>query len=84
MINPIKIAKANKMIEVVEVSVSKLECTATAKGNIDYGANTFAKRACNEYHVTVNAIKKLQDQAAIRVLQELWGTVAAQYPLKGQ
>jgi hypothetical protein len=52
------------MIEVVEVMVNKLECTATAKGNIDYGANTFAERACNEYHVAVNAIKKLQDQAA--------------------
>jgi hypothetical protein len=64
MINPIKIAKADEMIEVAEVTVSKLECTATAKGNIAYGANTFAERACNEHHATVNALKKLHDQAA--------------------
>jgi hypothetical protein len=36
-IDPIKIAKANKMIEVAEVMVSKLECTATAKGTLPMG-----------------------------------------------
>jgi hypothetical protein len=45
-INPIKIAKADKIIKVAEVTVSKLECAATAKGNITYGANAFAERAC--------------------------------------
>jgi hypothetical protein len=57
MIKPIKIAKANEMIEVAEVTVSKLECTTTAKGNIAYGANAFAERACNKYYIAVNALK---------------------------
>jgi hypothetical protein len=52
------------MIKVAEVMVSKLECTTTTKGNITYGANAFAERACNEHHVPVNALKKLHDQAA--------------------
>jgi hypothetical protein len=43
MIDPIKIAKANKMIKVAEVTVSKLERAATAKENIAYGANAFAE-----------------------------------------
>jgi hypothetical protein len=43
-INPIKIAKAEEMIEVAEVTVSKLERATTAKGNIAYGANAFAER----------------------------------------
>jgi hypothetical protein len=63
-INPIKIAKADKMIEVAEVTVSELERAATAKGNIAYGANAFAERACDEPHATVNALKKLHNQAA--------------------
>jgi hypothetical protein len=52
------------MIEVVEVTVSKLEPTATAKGNIADGANAFAKRVCDKYNVAVNALKKLHNQAA--------------------
>ncbi len=63
-INPIKIAKANKMIKVAEVTVSKLERAATAKGNIAYRANAFTERACNKHHATVNTLKKLHDQAA--------------------
>ncbi len=47
-IDPIEITKAEEMIEVTEFTVSKLECTATAKRNIPYGANAFAERACNE------------------------------------
>jgi hypothetical protein len=31
------------MIKVAEVIVSKLECTATAKGNIAYRVNAFAE-----------------------------------------
>ncbi len=52
------------MIEVAEVMLRKLERAATAKGNIAYGANAFAERACNKHHVAVNALKKLHDQAA--------------------
>jgi hypothetical protein len=63
-IDPIKIAKADKMIKVVEVTVSELECAATAKGNIAYRANAFTKRACDKHHAAVNALKKLHDQAA--------------------
>jgi hypothetical protein len=63
-IDLIKIAKANEMIKVVEVMVSKLERAATAKGNIAYRANAFAERACDEHHAAVKALKKLQDQAA--------------------
>ncbi len=64
MIDPIEIAKADKMIKVGEVTVSKLEHTATPKRNIAYGANAFAERACNKYHVAVNVLKNLHDQAA--------------------
>ncbi len=64
MIDPIKIAKAVEMIEVAEVMVSELECATIAKGNITYGANAFAERACKEHHAAVNALKKLHDQAA--------------------
>jgi hypothetical protein len=63
-IDPIKIAKAGKMIEAAEVTVSKLERATTAKGNIAYGANAFAERACYEHHAAVNALKKLHNQAA--------------------
>ncbi len=52
------------MIEVAEVTVSKLERAATAMGNIAYGANAFAERAHNKYHVAVNTLKKLHNQAA--------------------
>jgi hypothetical protein len=80
-IDPIKIANADKIIEVVEVTVSKLERTATAKGNIPYVANAFAERACNEYHLAVNALKKSMIKQQ-KVLEELWGTVEAQCPLR--
>ncbi len=63
-INPIEIAKADEMIKVVEVMVSELEHAATAKGNIAFGANAFAERACNKHHATVITLKKLHDQAA--------------------
>jgi hypothetical protein len=63
-INLIEIAKANEMIKVTEVTVSELERAATAKGNIAYGANAFAERACDKHHAAVNALKKLPDQAA--------------------
>jgi hypothetical protein len=81
-INPIEIAKAEKMIEVAEVTVSKLERAATAKGNIPYGANAFAERACNKHHATVNTLKKLHDQAA-EGASGIWGAAAAQCPLRG-
>ncbi len=63
-IDPIKIAKADEMIEVAEVMVSELEHAATAKGKIAYGENAFAERGCNKHHVALNALKKLHSQAA--------------------
>jgi hypothetical protein len=63
-IDPIKIAKANEMIEVAEVIVSERERAATTKRNIAYGVNAFAERACDKHHTAVNALKKLHDQAA--------------------
>ncbi len=56
------------MIKVVEVTVSKLECTTTAKGNMAYGANAFAERVCNEHHVAVNALKN----STIKQQKVLW------------
>jgi hypothetical protein len=63
-INLIEITKADKMIEVAEVTVSELECAATTKGNIAYVTNAFAERAWDKHHIAVNALKKLHDQAA--------------------
>ncbi len=81
-IDPIKIIKADEMIKVAEVMVSKLERTTTAKGNISYGANAFAERACDKYHVAVNALKNSTIKQQ-KVLWGLWGAAGAQCPLRG-
>jgi hypothetical protein len=81
-INPIKIAKADKLIKVAEVMVSKLERATTAKGNITYWVNAFAERACNEHHAAVNALKNSTIKQQ-KVLQGIWGAAAAQCLLRG-
>ncbi len=50
LINQVEITAAVEELEMAEVTDSKKEHSATAKGNIAYGANAFAKRACDDFY----------------------------------
>jgi hypothetical protein len=64
------------MIEVMEVTVSKLERTTTAKGNITYGANAFAVGACNEYQM-------LSKNSTVKQQKVLWGSSSGSVSSQG-
>jgi hypothetical protein len=50
LINQVEITAAVEELEMAEVTNSKKEHSATAKGNIAYGANAFAERACDDFY----------------------------------
>jgi hypothetical protein len=51
-------------LEEAEVTYNEKEQSATAKGNIAYGANAFAERACNEFYAATRALNALRQQQA--------------------
>jgi hypothetical protein len=65
LIDQVEIAAAVKELEMAEVTYSKKEHSATAKGNIAYGANAFAKRACNDFYAATRVLNALCQQQAV-------------------
>ena len=59
IIDPIEIAQADEQIKIAEVTLCKMDITATEKGHIAYGVNAFDDRACKEYKMVVKVLDKL-------------------------
>ncbi len=62
LIDQVEIAAAIKIFEEAEVTYNEKEQSATAKGNIAYGANAFAERACDEFYAATRALNVLCQQ----------------------
>jgi hypothetical protein len=64
LINQVEIAAAVEILEEAEITYNEKEQSATAKGNIAYGANAFAKRAYDKFYVATRALNALRQQQA--------------------
>ncbi len=62
VIDPIKIAQADKQIKIAEVTLCKLDRVTTEKGHIAYGANAFDERAWKEYEAAVKTLTNLHER----------------------